>query len=350
MIAKLREWAYRRRLMKPVELPAFTLSVGNISMGGTGKSAFVMWLAEWAVARRIPTLVLSRGYKRKSGALELVAPGARLPGAEELGDEPWMIKNRVPSITLLVHHDRARMAKRHWQEVAEPRLVILDDGFQHWRCARNLDVLMVDATESLEQRAIPFGRLRESVLAARRADLIVITHSASVPPEALQRLKRRLRESALPRSQPVWKRHTLPEPKLVAVNYEFDGYRNALTGARTEASPEAEYLVVAGIAKPDHLRKVVKNTGLAVREEIYFPDHHRLTDSDINQIRESLAGLKNGTLLVTEKDWGRWHGLFSESVPGLVLTVKFQFEEESRKELDDFLGELGKGAGCSTLP
>lgn len=350
MIARLREWAYRRRLLKPVELPGFTVSVGNISMGGTGKSAFVMLLAEWAAARRIPQLVLTRGYKRRSKALEIVAPGAALPGAAELGDEPWMIKRRVPAATLLVHHDRARMAKRHWAELGEPRLVLLDDGFQHWRCARDLDVLLVDATESLDQRPLPFGRLRETVLAARRADLIVITHALSVPPEALQRLTRRLREASVPRAKPVWKRGTLARPRIAAASYELSGFLDAATGKAATPPAGAEYLVVSGIAKPDHLRTVVKATGLNVREELYFPDHHRLTASDVAQIRKALAGLRSGHLLLTEKDWGRWRELFGEEVSGFVLTVRFRFDEESRAELDAFLAEVAKGAGCSTLP
>lgn len=350
MIARLREWAYRRRLVKPVELPGFTVSVGNISMGGTGKSAFVMLLAEWAASRRIPLLVLTRGYKRRSNALEIVAPGATLPGAAELGDEPWMIKRRVPAATLLVHHDRARMAMRHWAELGEPRLVLLDDGFQHWRCARDLDVLLVDATESLDQRAIPFGRLRETVLASRRADLIVITHARSVPPDVLGRLTRRLREAAVPRAKPVWKRGTLPSPRVAAASYELSGFLDVTTGKAATPPADAEYLVVAGIAKPDHLRSVVKATGLNVREELYFPDHHRLTDADAAQIRGALAGLRCGHLLVTEKDWGRWRELFGKQTPGFVLTVRFAFEEGSQAELDGFLAEVAKGAGCSTLP
>lgn len=349
MIARLREWVYKKKLLKPVELPAFTVSVGNISMGGTGKSAFVMFLAEWAVARRIPTVVLTRGYKRKSGALEVVPPGGRLPDAAELGDEPWMIKHRVPAIALLVHHDRARMALRHWSELAEPRLVLLDDGFQHWRCARDLDVLMVDATESLDQRALPFGRLRETVLAARRADLIVITHSRSVPNDKLEGLESRLRSASSPRVKPVWKRSTQKRARIVAASYELSGFRDAATGEASSPRKDAEYLVVSGIAKPDHLRAVVKEAGLQVREELYFPDHHRLSPGDLAQIRKALAGLRNGCLLVTEKDWGRWRELFTDGTAGLVLTVRFRFEKESEAELEGFLAEVLRGAGCSTL-
>lgn len=351
MISRLREWVYRQKLVKPVELPAFTLSVGNISMGGTGKSAFVMLLAEWAQQRKLPALLLSRGYKRKTSALRVLAPFEALPDASEIGDEPWMIKRRVPGLSLLVHAARARMAKRHWKELGDPRLVLLDDAFQHWRCARDRDVLMIDATESLDQREIPFGRLRETVLAARRADLIVITHASAVSAEALARLKGRLRDASIPRVNPVWKRATAATARIIAADYALNGFLDAASGQNiAELSPEREYLLVSGIAKPDHLRAVVKQAGLKVKEELYFPDHHRLSDADEKQIHAAVAGLRNGCLLTTEKDWGRWRSLFEQGIPGAVICVRFAFLDDGGEELRLFLEDVSRGAGCSISP
>jgi len=349
-ISHIREWIYRKKLLKPVELPAFVVSVGNISLGGTGKSAFVMLLAEWASTRGISTVVLSRGYKRKTNGLRILGPGDKLPDAAEIGDEPWMIKHRVPGISLLVHADRARKALRHFQELGSPRLVLLDDAFQHWRCARDLDVLMIDATESLEQKTLPFGRLRETVLAARRADLIVITRANAVSAERLGHIEKRLREAALPRVQPVWKRHSHSMPKIIAGDYVGSGFLDARTGAPIEPDRNREYVLVSGIAKPDHLRSVVKHAGLHVVEELYFPDHHRLSEADVRQIRKVLGNLRNGALLITEKDWGRWRELFTGEVNGFVMCVRFVFLKDGPRELELFLAEVAKGAGCSTLP
>ncbi len=345
MIANVREWIYRKKLLKPFELPAFTVSVGNISLGGTGKSAFVMLLAEWAASRRVPTLVLSRGYKRKTTDLRIVGPGAALPDAAEIGDEPWMIKHRVPGASLLVHADRGRMALRHWGELGEPRLVLLDDAFQHWRCARDLDVLMIDAAESLEQKTLPFGRLRETVLASRRADLIVITRANAVSPARLESIEAKLRQASLPRSQPVWKRHSHKAARIIAGDYALTGFLDARSGQPGQPARDREYLLVSGIAKPDHLRAVVGQAGLKVVEEIYYPDHHRLKAGDVAQIRKSLGNLKNGALLVTEKDWGRWGELFAE-MAGFVVRVDFSFRGEGARELGAFLAEVE--AGCST--
>lgn len=348
-MGRAREWAYRRKLLTPVELPAFVVSVGNISMGGTGKSAFALWLAEWALGRRIPTLLLSRGYKRKGRALRILGPDASLPDAVDIGDEPWMIKHRAPGIGLLVHADRARMAGRHWKALGAPRLVLLDDAFQHWRCARDLDVLMIDATEALDQGVLPFGRLRETVQAARRADLIVITRARAVTAEALASLENRLHRAAMPRSRPPWKRATVPEPWLVAADYECAGFLDRATGRGTEPPLGRDLLLVSGIAKPDHLRFVARRAGLRVVEELHFPDHHRLTAGDTHQVRRSLANLRDGALLITEKDWARWRDALA-GLPGYVMQVRFEFLGEGAARLDAFLQEVAKGAGCFILP
>lgn len=345
MISKLREWAYKRRLLKSVELPAYVVSVGNISLGGTGKSAFVMLLAEWAMRRSLPTAVLTRGYKRRSRGMRLIGPFAPMPNESEIGDEPWMIKRRCPGVSLLVHADRARMAARHWLELGEPKLVVLDDAFQHWRCVRDADVLMIDATESTEQRTLPFGRLRETVLAARRADLLVITRANAISPEALAKLERRLRAASEPRLQPTWKRATSSELRVISGDYVCSGFRDAVTGETVLPVKGPEYLLVSGIAKPDHLRRIVGEAGLKVVEELYFPDHHRLTAANVRQIRAALANLRGGCLLVTEKDWGRWRELFGRDAPGLVISVDYKFLGKGQEELSSFLAEVAKGAG-----
>jgi tetraacyldisaccharide-1-P 4'-kinase len=90
--------------------------------------------------------------------------------------------------------------------------------------------------------------------------------------------------------------------------------------------------------------------GLQVREELYFPDHHRLSSGEITQIRKALAQLRSGSLLVTEKDWGRWRELFAAGVPALVIQVRFAFRGRGPEELEAVLEEVKKGAGCFTLP
>lgn len=343
MIAAWREWMYQNGFLRAVELPAFTLSVGNISLGGTGKSPFVMYLCDWAAARTLRTAVLTRGYKRKHKKLEIVPPGAAIPDVSRLGDEPWMIKRRHPGISLLVHADRARMAKRHWDKLGDPQLVILDDAFQHWRAARHRDVLMLDASESLTQGTFPFGRLRERASAVARADLVVISRANSISPEALHTLKSRVRELAASPALKPWKKAGPAGLRIVCADYEFDHFFGP-EGARCGRPAEKSLVLAAGVAKPDGVRQLAKSLGLPVKEEIYFPDHHSLSNGDVTRLRASLQAQGESALLITEKDWARWR----EDLRGLPfygMRVKFGFMGDEGP-LEDFLKEVE----CSISP
>lgn len=329
---------YQNGFLHAVELPAFTVSVGNISLGGTGKSPFVMHLCDWASGLGLPTAVLTRGYKRKQAKLEIVPPGAALPDASRLGDEPWMIKRRYPGISLLVHADRARMAKRHWQELASPKLIVLDDAFQHWRAARHRDVLMLDASESLTQGTFPFGRLRERATAVARADLVVITRADSISPEALHALEKQVRDFASSPELRPWKKARSADLRIIAADYEFDHFFGA-EGARCGRPSEANLVLAAGVAKPDGVRAMARSQDLALREEIYFPDHHSLSAGDLARLRASLEAQGDSALLITEKDWARWRSEL-KGVRYYGMKVKFRFLGEGEKILQEFLREV----------
>lgn len=342
MISLVRQWLYEGRALKTVSLPATTVSVGNISLGGTGKSPFVLLLAEWALKNNLRTAVLTRGYKRKKTALEIVPPHAALPPVTQLGDEPWMIKHRVPGISLLVHADRARMAERHWRELGKPELVILDDAFQHWRAARDFDVVMVDALESLRQKTFPLGRLRESAAALSRADFIVITRARSLSPDALAGLELWLREMAADAGPHAWKRGQAKNLRIVAADYEFEHFFS-LSGEACARPAEPNLLLVSGVAKPDGVRALAGSLDLPVKEEMYFPDHHRLSAGELGRIRASLRALGRAALVVTEKDWARWREELS-GLPVYGMRVKFGFLNEGERLLGQFLAEVA----CST--
>jgi tetraacyldisaccharide 4'-kinase len=338
VIAAIREWFYQGRLLKSVELPAFTISVGNLSMGGTGKSPFVMLLARLSLAEGKRTAVITRGYKRKSSNLELVAAGAKLPPVGALGDEPWMIKKRLPGIALLVHRDRARMALRHWKDLGTPELLILDDGFQHWQAVRDRDVLMVDVSESLDQLTIPFGRMRESTAAVGRADMIVLTRAKAIAPEKLAKIEKRLRALMDVRRQPLWKRSRTSKLRILKADYEFKEFFDGATGLACALPEGQEFVLASGIAKPDGVRALARSLNVPVREEIYFSDHHRLSGAEITRLRKAVAQLPGGALLVTEKDWARWRDTLA-GIPMIGMRVEFQFLGDGEAQVKEFLLE-----------
>ena len=334
----LRQWIYH--FIPPVELPCFVLSVGNLSMGGTGKSSMVMEIAQYAVEQGIRVAVLSRGYGRKSRHLKIVMPHAPLPGPEEIGDEPWMIRHRIPGIALLVHADRGRMASRHWNELGKPQLVILDDGFQHWKVARDCDLVMVDAGEAIG-RPIPFGKMREPIAALGRAELVIISRFDSVPPEILQSLKQKITRFIRSDQHAPWKRKrwVKKDKPIISSTYSFLDFLDIASGKVVQQPERVKYLLLAGIAKPDGFRALAKSLNIAIEEEVYFPDHHILQTKDIERIRS--YGLP---LLITEKDWARWRdSLISIHAQGLVIRVKVDFPDG--QPFKEFLAEVKR---CST--
>jgi tetraacyldisaccharide 4'-kinase len=342
MISSLRSLVYRVGLRPSVRLPSFVVSVGNLSFGGTGKSPFVAALAEWCVRQGLRTAVLSRGYKRSSRELCVVPANQPLPGAEAVGDEPWMIRNRVPGISLLVHPDRAREAERHWSKLESPEIVILDDGFQHWRAARDRDVVMLDAAESLRQGSLPFGRLREPATALARADLVVITRAKALSAASLRELMAEVGRLARARAPAPWKHAYSPAVRIVAADYEFAGYLDARTGQDCDAPTENAFTLVTGIAKPAGLRALAASLELPVKEELVFPDHHRLSPGEEERV---LAAASRGAALLSEKDWARWRGLFRPGgPPAYVLRVRFHFLGDGEGIVQDFFREVEKEA------
>lgn len=340
MISSLRAFLYRFGLRsQPVDLPALTLSVGNISLGGTGKSPFIVLLAEKILAAHRRVAVLSRGYGRKKANLELVLPLQGLPSVEALGDEPWMIKNRLPGISLLVHPDRVKMAKRHWKKMGEPEVVLFDDGFQHWKGLRDFDIVMMDATESLKQRALPFGRFREPLSSLGRADLVVVTRAKSLRGPELDSFKRKIENVLSKRGKVPWKRKSHPSPQVLFADYSFRGFFN-LQEEKVTLDPRENYLLVSGVAKPDSVREVVKRNGIFPKEELYFPDHHRLSSGDLETIRKSLGTLGNSKLLITEKDFARWRDQL-KGISAFFIRVDLEFLGEGELQFQQFLQETG---------
>jgi tetraacyldisaccharide 4'-kinase len=338
MLASWRSWLYRGGIFNSIRLPAPVISVGNLSFGGTGKSPFCIFLGEWCARNKISFAVLSRGYGRKKKNLEILGPGESLPTEERLGDEPWMIKQRLPKATLLVHADRARMAKRHWAEMGEPQLVLLDDGFQHWKAIRNWDVVMIDGQESLDQKAIPFGRLRESVQALGRADVAIITRSDSLSPQQLESLENKVERAARKRICPPWKSQTSKKLKILKASYAFRSFFSYGDGQDCPDSKK-KWILVSGVAKPDSVRFVLQKANIPLLEEMYFPDHHRLTSKNIQLMEKSLALHPGASLLTTEKDWARWReDLKKFSAYG--FRIQMQFSGASEILLQEFLEEV----------
>jgi tetraacyldisaccharide 4'-kinase len=276
-VTSARRWLYDRGVLPSRAIEGLkVLSVGNVNVGGTGKTPAVIHLAQ-ALSRLRKVAVLSRGYGRKSSGVVLAGPGV---GADQLGDEPALIARRCPEAIVLVGADRALLAQRAHQEL-EAQVAILDDGLQHLRLRRDADVVVVDADASFGNgRLLPRGPLRESRAVLERAQLVWLRvgQRADPPPD-------------LPSAVPV-----------VVVRQRVEGLVNPQgTLLPPDALQGAPVLAFAGIARPRRFLSTVESLRASVVESAFFDDHALYSPLMQAQLK-ARASEKSLALLTTEKD------------------------------------------------
>ncbi|MFI5114601.1 MAG: tetraacyldisaccharide 4'-kinase [Terriglobales bacterium] len=244
-----------RRLEQPV------VSVGNLSVGGAGKTPFVIALGELLKARGIRFDVLSRGYRRKTRGVLIVEPDG---SAADFGDEPLLIARRlgVPVIVGESRYDAGRVAERKFQ----PQLHVLDDGFQHRSLHRDFDIVLMTERD-FGDRMLPSGRLREPLSSLTRADAVVLPADLGVDHPAL-------------RQKPIWR------------------IERSLVLPRMPSAP----VVFCGIARPEQFFAQVRAAGIAPAAEVSFRDHHAYDLDDIQALVSARIKLDAGGFLTTEKD------------------------------------------------
>ena len=306
--------ARRRRRFGPGEsLSLPVLSVGNLTVGGTGKSPFVSLLLRRLPEGLRPALVLARGFGERY-ALE----------GRSLNDEGWMLDRRHPGLAQLQGKDRLSLATaflaRH-----EMGCAILDDGAQHLGIRRDLEILLFDAAETAGNlRLLPAGPWRERLAEARRADLIVLTRADEVGAEVRDRALARLEAAA-------------PGRPIVQSRYVVAGLRERGRGPLLPSSRLAGLPVVllSGIARPGSFRRTVEGLGARVEEQIDLGDHGPLSATRIARLDESMRR-GDRTLIVTEKDAIR---LESRSGTWFTLAVDHELDDGGRT-LDRLLERL----------
>jgi len=275
----------RQHLARPV------VSVGNLSMGGTGKSPVVAAMAQWLLDQGERPAILSRGYGRAEApdGVVVVSDGRQVrEGVDRAGDEPLMLARQVPGAAVCVSPDRylaGTLAERQLGCTVH----VLDDGFQHLQLARDLDVLVTTMGEIPEGRVLPMGRLREPMDAAARAHVLVVS-DATAGAAATEAW-------ALGISQSCGARRTLGAP--AGIGDQGSGIR----------ASDAKILAVAGIANPSRFVDALGGSGWTVADSITFPDHHRYTSADVARIESKRQQAGADAVFTTDKDAVRFAAL-----------------------------------------
>jgi tetraacyldisaccharide 4'-kinase len=281
-----RLWAYRWGIFPRRSLDCRVISVGNLTLGGTGKTPFVMMIAETLRGNGFKPAILTRGYGGKSKKpVNVVCNGKEiLLSPDWVGDEAVMMAEKLKNVPVLTGADRFQTG-RYALENFEIDTLILDDGFQHLALHRDLDILLCDHQRPLGNKHLfPAGELREPPRETRRADMVCFTRYSGGPIKFPQQFL-----------------GSIPQIKT---HLRLDSIINMETGDVCDAEVLKNQPVVAfcGIANPEGFRQILQDTQVQLKMFKAFPDHHEYNLNDIKEI-ESIASKEGGKyILVSEKD------------------------------------------------
>ena len=297
---------YYTGLLKRYRLPTRIISIGNLIAGGTGKTPFVIFLVQKLQDRGLRPAIVLRGYKGKRvGATVVVSDGDAIRlGYPEVGDEALLLARKLKGVPILLAADRVKGCQAAIRTFG-PEVIILDDGFQHLRLERDLDILLLDRENPFGYGyLLPRGFLREPVSALKRADLIVMTGVDSTG-EALK----------------------VPRPLRATPLLHAAYTTTVLTDVRTgetlswEDLHAKEVVAFSGIANPLNFERTLQSLGISAKEHLVFPDHHPYRAADLSEISRRMRYAGATIALTTEKDAVRLEGRLP-SFPTLTVGVR----------------------------
>ncbi len=324
------QWDRRRKLAVRARLGHRVISVGNVTMGGVGKTPLVEWLANKLKSRGLQAAILTRGYRRRSPERSLVVPAAASAPAEVTGDEA-QIYLREGVAHLGIGSDRQR-AGRLLEQKLNPDLFILDDGFQHWRLHRDVDVVLIDALDPFGGfRVFPQGRLREPLEALARADAFVITRAEpGIRTDGIERVLRGYNTRA-----PVFRSRVVPR-----------GWVDAATGESFSVSDSkfASAAAFCGLGNPLTFWATLRALPVRLTLQWTFDDHHFYRESDLRYLAGQAIATSAEALVTTQKDAMNLPENFRDLVKGFpVYYLRIGIElEQPEPFLELCAGERGQ--------
>lgn len=284
--------AYSKGYVKRVRLPIPVVSVGNITCGGTGKTPMAIDVTRRLIAAGYKVGVLSRGYARKSKQKVTVVSDGKGEFAicEEAGDEPLLIALSVPEAVVIVGSSRSETAALAIEKFGVDAIV-LDDGFQHIRLERDLDVVLIDYNDDPENdMLLPAGRLREPLSALNRAKVVVITKVPPIPDEErMEKLKAVIRKHA-------------QRAEIAAVRFVPKRLRTNSGAAPLEQLKGQRVVAFCGVARPEGFAATLNQLGCTVVQMKGFSDHHWYNPDELKMLEKLMRNSNASAVVTTEKD------------------------------------------------
>jgi tetraacyldisaccharide 4'-kinase len=296
---KARFFIYKFKLSRPVDLSVPVISVGNLTWGGTGKTPLVELILIYLSSKGIKPALLTRGYGH---------------------DEDRLIASKLPNITVIKGKKRASNAI-NFQETQNADIFVLDDGFQHFKIKRDIDIVTINATQPFGNGLlVPAGILREPPEALRRAHIAVITKTDLVTEQSLAALKNKVRGIS-PVIDIYCSQHT---PKFF---YTADGEKKPL-----EYIKGKNIVCVSGLADNDSFIKTIQRLDGIVGRNLSYIDHHRYVEYDLIELKNILQDLNISIVATTEKDWVKLENIrlsmLGKGIEFLILRIELEVEKD----------------------
>jgi tetraacyldisaccharide 4'-kinase len=324
LITSFRNVLFKWGLLKQYKSSIPVVSIGNLSMGGTGKTPHVAFVLE--NLNGLNKAVISRGYRRKSK--KLIEGNTQLHSSKDLGDEPMELLQKFEGkdFKMIVEGDRTKALKYLEQHAKKTDIVILDDGFQHQYVQRDLNILLTEYSKPFYMDfTVPVGTLRETRKGVDRADIIIVTKCPKhLPIEVQNDFKNKIANYG--------------SAKIFFSQIEYKGFLNS-KDEKIELNTNKPYLVITGIANPDPIHNYLIEIDLPF-EAMTFKDHHSFSKKEIQLIAEKSKNFEG--VITTEKDWMR---LRESQLTSLTETNLFRLDMGIKivgsEKQQEFLHQLG---------
>ncbi|MBI9077644.1 MAG: tetraacyldisaccharide 4'-kinase [Desulfatibacillum sp.] len=323
LVMRLRFYLYSIGILQTGRVSCKVISVGNITVGGTGKTPMVIHLASLLSQWGVPVAIASRGYggsRQKQGGV--VSDGERiLLSPAEAGDEPWLMAAKLPGVPVVVGGNRVRSGNL-CVEKFNTRVLILDDAFSHLAIARDLNLLLVDSKAPFGNgRLIPGGVLREPADYANRADAIIKT-----------RANRGNGSDTLPEGQPIFSCNHQTGDLVEHCPVAKSGDLSLVARHPVSMLKGKKILAFSGIADNPGFFDSLKKLGAEIGESLSYPDHHTYTPEDRTNILQKASKAGVQTLVTTEKDLARLAGWNTRGLTLYALEITMAFEDNAAFE------------------
>ena len=317
-------WGYRYDLFKQNKFQVPIISVGNLTFGGTGKTPFIIWLADFLRERNKKVMISMRGYRGKNEhSCGFLKAGRRMKASPvEYGDEALLLSKRLNHVSIVVGKDRSKNLNYYFDKEL-PDVVLLDDGHQHLKMERDLNIVLFDAMMPLKKyKVAPLGYMRENFSALQDADIVIINKVDQVSLDKIEKLEQRINQ------------YCLPDVVHAQISYCPMGIYSLKSGEKLKVSDfkDKDIICVTGIASAAGFYNMIESLGINIVKKYSFPDHYFFKRDDIEMLLKE-AEESNNCIIMTEKDAVKMHQFFHDRIYYLKIGIKFFKGEKEVREI-----------------